>query len=190
MLLSAWRVLNLGLLNLLAGTPAEPVLVPERVPLVFQAAGSRVSAKFIAPAGDRWVRLIGTGTVRINGTLVPLRPQDQATESVALTPFLRRGENLLDVEGYSGPGVLEITPRVFLTVRRQGETLSAILENTLANACNVEVTLGERSQNAYLPPEAMAVLDFSAPPPTVREIQLYKFAEALEESYTFRRILP
>lgn len=190
MLLGALWLLNLGLLNFRAATADEPLIGPERVALAFQGKSGRVSAKFIAPTGDRWVRLLGSGTIRINGTLVPARPQDQATGSVALTPFLRRGENLLEVEDYSGPGELEITPRVYLSVRRRGDSLSALVENTLANACNVEISVSQQTQNAYIPPESMAVLEFSAPRAGSVEVRLYKFAEALEEGYTFRLQVP
>lgn len=190
MLLSVLRVLNLGLLTFWTGVPDEPLIGPERVQLVFHRTEGQVAAKFIGPTADRWVRLLGSGTVRVNGTLVPTRPQDQASGSIALTPFLRRGENLLEAENYSGPAELEITPRVFLTARRQGEVLAVLVENTLANACNVEVTVGQRPQNAYIPPESMVALEFSAPRTGSLDVRLYKFPEALEEGYTFRLQVP
>lgn len=190
MLLTAVLVLNLGLANSGPGTPEEPLIGPQRLRLTVQGTTTRLSAKFTAPAGDRWVRLLGQGTIRLNGTLIPGRAQDRATGSIALTPFLRQGENLLEAGEYSGPAELEITPRVFLVARRHGGTLSTIIENTLANACNVEVMVREKSQNAYIPPESIAVLEFSAVPAGPVELRLYKFAEALEEGYTFRLAVP
>ncbi|MCX6593729.1 MAG: hypothetical protein NTZ56_19610 [Acidobacteria bacterium] len=190
MLLAALLVLNLGPLEFGATPADEPLIGPERLRLTAQPTGGRLSAKFTAPAGDRWVRLLGTGTIRLNGTLIPTRAQDQATGSVALTPFLRRGENLLEAEDYSGPAELEITPRVYLSARRQGDTLSVTVENTLANACNVEVTAGKQAQNIYIPPESVTALDFSKIPEGPLEVRLLKFAEALEEGYTFHLLLP
>ncbi|MDX2178106.1 MAG: hypothetical protein SFV18_00855 [Bryobacteraceae bacterium] len=145
-------------------------------------------AAFDAPAADRWARLLYRGAVRVNGTRLPPRAADVAVDSTALTPYLRAGRNIIEIESSAMPEI-ETSPRVYAIARRVGGRLAVAVENTLDNAANVEIEAAGETKPAYVPPESTVELDFPAPGgPAV--LRFYKFPEAVEEGYEYQWRIP
>lgn len=170
--------------------PAAPDVQPRLIqPRVVRESPPLLEVEIPGEFRDRWVRLRNAlGRVSVNGAVVPLRPADHVTSSVALSPYLRVGQvNRIEAEGFTREGPrIELLPRVFLAgAALAGGRLRILIENTLDNAANVEVHVpGAGDRDAYVPPDSQSEVLFSHVPDPSVEIRMTKFPEAVEEGYS------
>ncbi len=142
----------------------------------------------------RWYRACGQiSAIRlVNGVAPVPRPIDRLTGTLGLSPWLNPGgRNEMEIDAGAGCTV-ESQARIFIAALTEPASpsgrLSVWVENTLANAANVEVRVAGRSHSLYVPPESYEVAEFPQPAGSSRlPVELTKFAEALEEGYEVRQ---